>query len=437
MKNKFALLVILCLFSTNVLNAQNKVYGFEYDKNIANSNYGKNYFVVTRVMPDFPADKSGLKLYDVIIRINDIETSTMKTLPITINTMEVCRLGQQEVIKITMLPSVDYPKDSKSERRFVSSYSFYQIPYRDEYLSTNKAKVNVYIDPEEDLMDFYTFDFDYTYEENPALEKQIANIIQKQLEERGLIRDKEHPDMLIFMNFYSGTKESYVAPTQNVSTRYKTEYNFWTKRHENNQYIESNNSGGYTYTTYLYLFQLSFLNAKKAQKPSTLAPIIWRGDFEYSQGSKPDNIEMATRALAAMFYSAYPYKVKIDPDKYKWCYDYNRYGSYYDYFPNKSKRNNNIRYYYTGLHYNHNNGDLQQITFVDPDSPADKAGIKAKDIVTKINGITVQKKYNWRKPDPFVYIRDGEESVTFEIKRGKEKLIITIRKEERMTGLTW
>jgi hypothetical protein len=427
-----------------------QTYGFDWNRNIPA--YGKGHVVVTRTMPYFPAWHSGLHWYDVILRINDIETSTMKTLPDVIQTMEVRRLEAREPIKITMQPPVDYPGNSLSERELVTKLSadHFRVSYdfADKY-----AKTDVYIDPETDLMNFCTFDFEYTNEENPAFEKEVASSVQSYMERMGLKRDKENPDMLIFINFYTGTKENYVAPRSDITTRYRTEYNVWTRRNESRQYIESNTSGGYSVTRYLYLLQLSFLDAKAAQTQSKVAPVIWRADFEKEYAQEQNSLNFADNACWELIDYGYPFK------------EYGRFYFPYVYVDDTSNPKYRIlpgrnRYWFAGLSFNSNN--LQEITFVAEGSPADQVGIKAGDIVTKIDGTAVSKNLKkWTvlsyhelrsmddyfisfapvKKPVFAYLnintiedsqrQGGNRIVNFEIKRGKQKLKITVLAEER------
>jgi hypothetical protein len=451
MKKSFLLMMTAAALSAGYAQSS-QTYGFDWNRNI--SSYGKGHFVVTHTMPYFPAWHSELHQYDVILRINDIKTSTMKTLPDVIQTMEVRRLGEHEPIKITMQQPVDYPGNSLSERELVTklsiNHSFVSCDFADKYV-----KIDVYIDPEADLMNFCTFDFEYTNEKNPAFEKEVASSVQRYLEEyKGLRRDKENPDMLIFINFYTGTKENYVTPQTNLTTRYRTEYNVWTKQRESRQYIESHTSGGYTITKYLYLVQLSFLDAKAAQTQNKVAPVIWRADFEKEYAQEQNSLNFADNACWELIDYGYPYK-KI--------------GRYY--FPSlyledtREDPTRNITflawnsYWFTGLSFNSNN--LQEITFVAEGSPADKAGIKAGDIVTKINGTAISKNLKkWAvlshgelrrqgdytiyfepvKKPVFDYLSIGSTTdsqrqganriVNFEIKRGKQKLKITVLAEQ-------
>ncbi|MDR2292938.1 MAG: PDZ domain-containing protein [Prevotellaceae bacterium] len=444
--NCLSAIIIFISFSANAQSS--KLYGFTWDNNI--SAYGKKHPVVTYVTPYFPAWHSGLKKYDVILRINDVETSSIKTLPATIKTLEVRRIGQREPVNITMLPPVDYPENSLSEMELVTKLSISHFVVTDSrHVKDKYAKMNVYIDPEADLMDFCTFDFEYTNEENPALEKAIAGYVQEDLEIYGLKRDKENPDMLIFINFYTGTKENYVAPQTNITTRYRTEYNVWTKQRESRQYIESHNSGGYTVSKYLYVVQLSFLDAQAAQKQSKVAPVIWRGDYEKDFDTEQDNLKFADFACWELIDYAYPYKKS------------GRFYIGFHYIDNVRDPSDRLlisenSYFYTGLSYNSN--DLRQITFVAEGSPADKAGIKAGDIVTKIDGTAVAKKLKkWHKLEVFRFIsredyiiyfsrvkktmffylnywsrpsQGAEHTVNFEIKRGNKKMKITVRQPE-------
>ncbi|MDR1348551.1 MAG: DUF4136 domain-containing protein [Prevotellaceae bacterium] len=433
MKKKIKLLSLMLLMAAAVFDGyaqSSQTYGFEWKNNIPS--YGKGHWVVTQIMPYFPAWHSGLRQHDVILRINDSETSTMNALPDVIRTMEVRRLGQREPVKIIMLPPVAYPGNSLSERELVTRLSI--LSYKDNDFLDESAKTIVYTDPEADFMDFRTFDFEYTNEENPAFEKEIAGSVQRNLEMLGLRRDKENPDMLIFINFFEGIKENYVPPKTDLTTRYSTIYNVWTRRYESRQYIESNTSGGYTNTEYLYLVQFSFLDAKAAQTQSKVAPVIWRADFGKEYGKEQNNLDFANKASRELIDYGYPYKKS---GRY--------YGTGYYYSYSRSGWIANAKwdtYWFTGLLFNSNN--LQEITFVAEGSPADRAGIKAGDIVTKTDNTAVSKKmkywYYYKSLDfhidykaTFRYLNVGfysdNNTVTFEIKRGKQKLNIIVLAE--------
>ncbi|MDR1347395.1 MAG: PDZ domain-containing protein [Prevotellaceae bacterium] len=425
MKKIFTIMMLCAVMSGYAQSSQ--TYGFEWKNNIAS--YGKGHFVVTQIMPYFPAWHSGLRQHDVILRINDSETSTMNALPSVIRTMEIRRPGQREPVKITMLPPVAYPENSLSERELVTNLS--RSIHEDNDFLDEYAKTIVYTDPEADFMDFRTFDFEYSNEENPAFEKEIAGSVQRNLETLGLKRDKENPDMLIFINFFDGIKENYVPPKTDLTTRYRTIYNVWTRRYESRQYIESNTSGGYTNTKYLYLVQLSFLDANAAQTQSKVAPVIWRADFGKEYGKEQNNLDFANKACRELIDYGYPYKKSGRFYYTNYNYEYDR----------GSVANNKDTYWFTGLLFNSNN--LQKITFVAAGSPADRAGIKAGDIVTKTGGTAAPKKLNdlyyySKSKSSFRYLnidynrnyRKGDNNeVTFEIKRGKQKMKITVLAE--------
>jgi hypothetical protein len=451
MKKTLFITMIIAIAALSAGYAQSRqIYGFVWNRNIYT--YGKGHFVVTHVTPYFPAWNSGLNEHDVILRINDIETSTMSAIPGVIHTMEVRRLGEREPVKITMQPPVDYPANSWSERELVTKLSRDKDADFWDQNGRNYAKADVYIDPEADLMNFCTFDFEYTDEENPAFEKEIASRVQRYLEWKGLKRDKDNPDMLIFINFYAGTKENYVAPQTNLGTRYRTEYNVWTRRYESRQYVESHTSGGYTVTRYLYLLQLSFLDAKAAQTQSKIAPVIWRADFENEYRQEQNSLNFAENACWELIDYGYPYKKS---GRFYRTYIMTDFG---DVIRDISRTINNT-YWFTGLSFNSNN--LQEITFVTEGSPAGKAGIKAGDIVTKIDGTAGSKKLkDWFKTvfynegwgqftttdivskHVFKYLsadtiedlqKQGDNRiVNFEIKRGKQKLKITVLAEKRI-----
>lgn len=95
----------------------------------------------------------------------------------------------------------------------------------------------IYSDPDVSLYDYSTFDFEFT-ENNVIQQKEISGIIEKELNKKNLKRDRETPDILIYINYYSDKRENYTPPTQEIVTRYKYGYEIgsgWGTR----QYVES------------------------------------------------------------------------------------------------------------------------------------------------------------------------------------------------------
>ena len=186
------------------------------------------------------------------------------------------------------------------------------------------------------------------------MEKEIIAIILPKLQYIGLRQDKENPDILVMIDFYAGTEKEYVAPEQHITTRYKTEYNVWTQRHETRQYIGSYNTGGYNVIHYLINLKMVFLDTHKVKQGVKLPPIVWQAEYNKSYKNP---IEI--KSIAGFVYDNMLLNYLV-----------------------KKEGVTSHSYYYTGIFYD---SDYKKVVFVMPDSPAEKAGIKVGDIVKKIN----------------------------------------------------
>jgi hypothetical protein len=455
------LLVLSLCMSFSAVSAQqiqeNSEYGFSYIKSEF-ANYGSRQFLITNVVPNLPADKAGLKRSDVIISVNGKDAADMDAIVEPVTNIEVRKLGKKETVKIVMPPPVNYPKNAISEGTLVYILSSFSILDKPLGLNNNlvvngyKRKIESFSDPEEDLLGFYSFDFEYTNTDNPAFEKEVAYMVQKNLEAMGLKRDKETPDCLIFIDFYTGKAENYVEPRQELRTRYQTKYNYFTQRYETLQYLETDTKGGYTVSTYIYNLKLTFLNAAKAKMQADIAPVIWQAEFNSTTETSWDIKTFANIACNELIGSAYPYKVP---------YNYKRYyvTNHSDCFCSSEMSFDETKfnyYYYTGIHYCNEKNLLNKVVFVASGSPADKAGIQAGDIITKIETTKLVKNRDdakwcnksvikdlircscldnpWGTSKGFEYMapdRVGREDdiirkLTFEIQRGKQKLTVTV-----------
>lgn len=153
--------------------------------------------------------------------------------------------------------------------------------------------------PKSKLGQYKSFDFEFISKDNPAMEKQLTDILQSKLEQNGLIRDREHPGLLVFIGFYSGDDKKYVPPTSTVTTRYGNKYNIWTGG-SNKSSIKSKLSGRYTQTTYRYSYKVRMLDAKKAKANAPTPPIIWQAEQEGVSGTKTDLLELAPAVYEQM-----------------------------------------------------------------------------------------------------------------------------------------
>lgn len=142
----------------------------------------------------------------------------------------------------------------------------------------NIEPIEVYSDPETDLYGYATYDFEYT-DRNTLQQKEAAAALVPLLQKKNLRRDRENPDILIFLEFYSDRRDQYVPPTEQLVTRYRYGWSYgdgWRTR----QYIESETAGNYTRTEYLSRLTITMFDAEKARLGSKTPPVIWSAGYD-------------------------------------------------------------------------------------------------------------------------------------------------------------
>lgn len=385
-------MVIPLLLIGNVCMAQTtRVYGFQWFKS-DNYNWGKNYFVVSRVILMSPADMSGLRKNDIIKTINGEDVSSSNNLSelfnFTNDVLEVNRIGSNELIKISMQLPLEYPKNAVDESDIIK-YIFPStnvLPPEEKNWQEGTCKYNIFNDFEDDFFKYKTYDYVYINKQDPLLEKKNIQIIDKILSEKtNLTRDKQNPDFLISIDYFSGDKEQYVVPTQKISTTYtyRNQYNYgYTKE----QHINSKEEGNYYISKRTSLFKVTFLNANK-YKTQINDAAFWQGECEdiitneLAKKVKSDlpvyNADSFIKnAFTEMLEYSYPYVSK----RLRWYYDNdawndNKIGLVYG----RGIYNN---YFYTGICYDKETPNM--VVFVYPGSPAHIGGIKRGDVVQTI-----------------------------------------------------
>jgi hypothetical protein len=216
----------------------------------------------------------------------------------------------------------------------------------------NIEPIDILSDPETDLYDYATFDFEFT-ENNTLQQKEIAVTLEAILTEKGLTRDRNNPELLVFIEFYSDRREQYVPPSQQIKTRYGIGFNWLSGKLETRPRIESHETGDYTRVDYLSKFSLAMADAKKMRAGGNDFT-VWQAYYEAETREKTNRKEFCEKIGSAML-AGFPYK--------------------------SVARVRHCQYWFTGMVYD--SEVPGKVVGVIPDSPADKAGIKAGDRIKK------------------------------------------------------
>lgn len=315
--------IILFLLSLSLFSyaQEGYVYGFRGEKlNYRNKFTGEvvQLYVISSVVPNLPIDKAGLKEQYIITNItnqNNQKIDDFKnfkyepSIVISYNKpggeRGQCTVNGLKVSNTQCLTEAYWAQQS-FDGQTKTLYTSRKV--------LNLEPIEIVSDPEIDLYSYKSFDFDFDGN-NIIEQKEVAAYIEPMLIEKGLVRDKSNPDLIIVLDFFTDRKEQYVPPTQRTITRYKYGYEVlsgWGTR----QYVESVQEGNYTKIDYFSRLFISFLDTKKIKENSNQA-VVWKSKYEilYNKKSSPrefaQNIGAAmingfpSTALQAVFYSPY------------------------------------------------------------------------------------------------------------------------------------
>jgi hypothetical protein len=370
------IILLACLISLNVLYGLSQTPGngrIGMEGKLSNQG---NYIRVGRVVQGFPADIAGLRVNDRIVRIDDRPVRDLsgwsdyvRGEPGTKVKLTVKRFGWKSDFDITVLRMLmddnSIAEGDLFARILTNDYSNFDVG------GMYDQTMSVLHDKERDLFKYKTYDFEYTSQSDPLLEKEILGILGKRLDRMGMRRIQDNPDLLVVITFFSGQKEQYVPPQQIISTKIKQSYNlYWG-------YIpvavtETSTSPGYTDITYLDNIGLKFLDAKEIET-SKVPPVVWSGSVSHTYKSKYLLIDKCDTYFSHM----------LEQFPETWFPDSERYFL--------------SSYAYTGIIYNRS--DFRAITGILPGSPAEKAGIRNGDIIVSINGYKLPENFAEAGPD--------------------------------------
>jgi hypothetical protein len=333
----------------------------------------KRYLEVTFCYKGSPAELSGLKVSDRIYLIDDEPVkdladpiSHVRGTPGTWVKLTIDRFGHSQYLDIKV-PRISIPF---GDDNYISEGYLLALIYLDDFTDhkhMTQSTMTLLDDESRDMFKYKTYDFEYTSVAEPLLEKKLFSELGKHLDEMGMYRSQDNPDLVIIMDSYTGQKEQYTPPQQIISTRIHNVYNWYWGYSVPVPITESTTKEGHTEVTYLTTINLKFLDAKEIGN-SKIPPVVWSGSISQTSTTKKNLTDCCADYFALMLYQ-FPKVWFQNSDNY--------YINYYS---------------FTGLWFNKN--DLRIIAEVIPGSPAYTTGMRKGDKILSINGYRIPAKYS-------------------------------------------
>lgn len=359
-----AILSISCLivFITAFAQGQNETIcrlGFTYTISQSN-NWGKGKPIIQSITPYSPAESAGLKPFDIIEEIDGIPISQIayEEIPQLLNPV-----GQSEVPIVisniaTSSKKVSVKKDCKkvnaiTEDQLASAFAMYSLESTNERGFTCPFKTTVTSD-HVDFAQFKTYAFADIDEDNQALESSINEVIGNELVKKGLKPDSDNPDIII-ETFYFFDKNPNFKGVNLVQIKQEPVFRYNFTRTQMEKFPFLNPSTAETEVEYLLQLGIRFIDRKDVP-----GRILWECEANESL-EESYRLDEYARVHIPLMCMQYPYV------------EYQRNVPFYI-----TKKT----YNYTGISYDIDN--LGTVIDVDRNSPAYAAGIRPNDVIEKI-----------------------------------------------------
>lgn len=368
MKRILFLITLYLIVSSNIIAQhyydKNCYYGLTFEVS-KNPNWGYGELVITEVEPNSPAEEAGIKVDDIIMEINGKATYLRDNQ--TIAEWLFSDMYNPEV-KFTIRNMNTYFKEytlnrkciavnSVSEKELSEIFSFYSLENTNRRIFTLPLSVETH--KEVDYTDYHTYDF-YNIGSNVSeMDKEITNLIEKELQAKGLVRNTSDPDIVVQVYYsyepntkFTGLKNPNYAPGS-------WRFNAGKRQMVKLPIFEKNDSRAEDAAQYVVEFGFSFYDRKYINTERLTQ--IWDchiNDYLSASYSLRDYVKFHTPLMLKQF----PYS--IDKKEATYIVAFNKYN-------------------YTGMYFDADN--LMTVKDVDADSPAFRAGIRPGHLIRKID----------------------------------------------------
>jgi hypothetical protein len=335
--------------------------GFTYDIS-RSAAWGKGRLVITHIYPASSADLAGLQVHDIIEKIDGLPVEGLGSDDLA------GRLNPAEKNEVTLTVGnltersrkVTVKKDCKradaiTESQLATAFAMYSLETTNERLfvcpfTTTADTI--------DCISFRTYTFAPVDENNRKLEETINTCIEKEFQQKGLVRNNAAPDLLVQTYYFYKKNPNYrarsAAPALSPPV-YTWRYDCAAERMERFPFL--NPATAETEAEYILQLGIRLIDARRKN-----GRVLWECESNEMM-SAPYRLESYARTHIPLMCMQYPYV----------------------------RRNRNVQflishktYNYTGVSYDINS--LDQVMSLDPRSPALQAGLRVRDVIEKIDG---------------------------------------------------
>lgn len=354
------LLISVAVFSQNDQIICNLGFSFKISNN---PNWGNSEPIVTEVTPGSPAEKAGLKVNDIILEVNGNGTflkpshTVMSWFMEKPSDMSISIRNFKSSFKSMSIAKDCRLRNGLSEAQLAPVFSFYSL----EDVQDRKfiIPVKTTINPDADFFNYRTYDFAPSNESSRALDERINLIFTRVLSQLGLKRDSEDPDFII-QTFYSYQNNPLFKADSPTRGTYSGTWRFDTRNNRMVKIPVYDPTLPVKIDDVMYDLEFGYRFYDRKYTEPGKSMLLFESEVKEQLSDNYgllDYLEMNLPLILRKF----PYSGNLERATYHVKYS---------------------RYNYTGVNYDLN--DLKTIVSVDAGSPAARAGVRAGDIVIKV-----------------------------------------------------